>query len=317
MAPAALPYPVKAALVRVQGPELGVILSSYEEDIFSALEKKFPGFAASLDMTKARALVAIGKAAFYYRNGYSRARDKAKGLREAISKDMKATEKERLGILRLLVFMEEIKKPEFPLLATYLSPEKVGISAMTEAATATVKQTAAKVAARVKDAAQETVKDAAGLVKSSIETVSSALPWYLSPKLLIPMAAGVLLLIYGRPLLSMIKGPAAAARKYISNPLPAPAAGRRRKAAAAEKYEEFNGFKAGRRVSIPEIDTSELVELGKPLEIGYRSKKWTGKAADYLHEFEGKGLRLLCTPDGKTLLLTGPGLRVTNRGIQG
>ena len=312
---AALPYAVKAALVRVQGPELGVILSSYEEDIFSALEKKFPGFAASLDMTKARALVAIGKAAFYYRNGYSRAREKAKGLREAISKDMKATEKERLGILRLLVFMEEIKKPEFPLLATYLSPEKVGISAMTEAATASVKQTAAKVAERVKDAAQETIKDAAGLVKSSIETVSSALPWYLSPKLLIPMAAGVLLLIYGRPLLSMIKGPAAA-RKYISNPLPAPApaAGRRR---AAEKYEEFNGFKAGRRVSIPEIDTSELVELGRPLEIGYRSKKWTGRAADYLHDFEGKGLKLLCTPDGKTLLLTGPGLRVTNRGIQG
>ena len=309
----ALPYAVKCALVRVQGPEMGVILSSYEEDIFSALETKFPGFAASLGMTKPRALVAIGKAAFYYRNGYSRSRDKAKSLRDAISKDMKATDAEKLGVLRLLVFMEEIKKPEFPLLATYLSPEKIGVSAFTEAATATVKETAAKVADRVKDAARETVRDAAGLVKSSIETVSSALPWYFSPKLLIPMAAGVLLLIYGRPLLSMIKGPAAAARKYISNPLPA--SGRRK--AAAEKYEEFNGFKSARRVAIPEIDTSELVELGKPLEIGYRSKKWTGKAADYLHEFEGKGLKLLCTPDGKTLLLTGPGLRVTNRGIQG
>jgi len=311
---APLPYLVKSALVRVQGPELGIILSSFEEDIFSALEKKFPGFAASLDMTKPRALVAIGKAAFYYRAGYSRARDKAKALRDTIAKDMKATEKERVGILRLLVHLEEIKKPEFPLLATYLSTEKIGLSSFTDAASASVKQTAAAVSARVKDAAQETLKDAAGLVKSSIETVSSALPWYLSPKLLIPILAGVLLMIYGRPLFALLKGPATAARKYISNPLPADP---RKRKAAADKYEEFNGFKAGRRVSIPEIDTSELVELGRPLEIGYRSKKWTGTAADYLHEFDGKGLKLLCTPDGKTLLLTGPGLRVTNRGIQG
>lgn len=312
MAAALLPYGVKTALVRVQGGrEMGVILSSYEEDIFSALESKFPGFAASLQMTKPRALVAIGKAAFYYRNGYSRSRDKAKALRDAISKDMKATAAEKIGVLRLLLFLEEIKKPEFPLLATYLSPEKISVSTVATAAKESVKQTAAKVADRVKDAAAETLKDTAGLVKSSIETVSSALPWYLSPKLLVPVAAGVLLLIYGRPLFALLKGSAGAARKYISNPLPP------KRKAAADKYEEFNGFKAGRRISIPEIDTSELVELGRPLEIGYKSKKWTGKAADYLHEFEGKGLKLLCTPDGKTLILTGPGLRVTNRGIQG
>lgn len=312
MAAALLPYGVKSALVRVQGGrEMGVILSSYEEDIFSALESKFPGFAASLQMTKPRALVAIGKAAFYYRNGYSRARDKAKALRDAISKDMKATAAEKIGVLRLLLFLEEIKKPEFPLLATYLSPEKISVSTVATAAKESVKQTAAKVADRVKDAAAETVKDAAGLVKSTVETVSSALPWYLSPKLLVPVAAGVLLLIYGRPLFGLLKGPAAAARKYIPNPLPP------KRKAAVDKYEEFNGFRAGRRIAIPEIDTSELVELGRPLEIGYKSKKWTGKAAEYLHEFEGKGLKLLCTPDGKTLILTGPGLRVTNRGIQG
>jgi len=302
-------HAARAALLRQNPQALGVILSSFEEDILEALKGKFSDVVANIGMQEKRILTAIGKAAYYYKKGYSRARDKAKALRDMIAKDMKATAAESTGILRLLLMLEAIQKPEFPLLATYLSPQTITASTVAQAAKATVSQTAEKAADHLKQVAKETVSDAGKLVSSAVDTVNAAAPWYLKPKLLIPLALAGVLLFYGAPLLKA----AQAARprpRYLPNPIPAT------RAQAKRKYKEFHAKEAKKTISVPKIDTTELVELGKALEIGYRSKKWEGKANNYLHKF-GKGVRLCSTADGKALVLVGGKLDTTDRGIVG
>ena len=294
------------ALAR-NNPQLGVIFSSYEEDILSALNGKFSDVVANIGMAEKRILVAIGKAAYYYRKGYSRSRDKAKALRDAIAKDMAATTAEKAGILRLLLMLEAIQKPEFPLLATYLSPQKIGVSTVTEAAKASVSQTASAAADHLKQVAKETVQDAGKLVSSAVDVVNEAAPWYLKPKVLLPVGLAALALFYGMPLLRAAK---AVRPKYLANPIPAS------RVKARKKYKEFHAAEPKKTVSVEPIDTSELVELGKALEIGYRSKKWEGKNNNYLHKF-GRGVRLCSTADGKALVIVGGKLDTTERGIVG
>ena len=294
------------ALVR-NNPQLGAIIDSYEEDILDALKVKFSDVVANIGMPEKRILTAIGKAAFYYRKGYSRAREKAKALRDAIAKDMKATAAEKSSILRLLLMLEVIQKPEFPVLATYLSPEKVGISTIAAGASAAVSQTAAKAADHLKQVAKETVQDTGKLISSAVDVVNDAAPWYLKPKILLPLGIAAVALFYGMPLLKAAK---AARPKYLANPIPAS------RVKARRKYKEFHAAEPKKTVSVSEIDTSELVELGKALEIGYRSKKWEGRNNNYLHKF-GKGVRLCSTADGKALVIVGGKLDTTERGIVG
>lgn len=71
-----------------------------------------------------------------------------------------------------------------------------------------------------------------------------------------------------------------------------------------------------KRYSIPKIDTKELVFLGRGLDIGYKSDKWTGQNQNYLHNF-GKRIKLFATSDGKSLILKGPGLFINKNGING
>ena len=288
-------------------PQLGAIFSSYEQDILDALKKKYSDAIANIGMNEKRILLAIGKAAYYYRAGYSRARDKAKGLRDTIARDMKATAAESAGILRLLLMLEVIQKPEFPLLATYLSPEKITVSTMTDAAKASVSQGASAAADHLKQVAKETVKDSFSLVSSAVDTVNAAAPWYLKPKVLLPIGLAAAFLFYGLPLL---KAARAVRPKYLANPIPAA------RVKARKKYKEFHAATPKKTVAISQIDTSELVELGKALEIGYKSKKWEGKNHNYLHKF-GRGVRLCSTADGSALVIVGGKLDTTERGIVG
>jgi len=296
----------RAALVR-NNPQLGAIIDSYEEDILDALKVKFSDVVANIGMPEKRILTAIGKAAFYYRKGYSRAREKAKALRNAIAQDMRASASEKASILRLLLMLEVIQKPEYPVLATYLSPEKVGISTIAAGAGAAVSQTAAKAADHLKQVAKETVQDTGKLISSAVDVVNDAAPWYLKPKILFPIGLAAVALFYGMPLLKAAK---AARPRYLANPIPAS------RVQARRKYQEFHAAAPKKTVSVSPIDASELVELGKALEIGYKSKKWEGKNNNYLHKF-GRGVRLCATADGKALVIVGGKLDTTERGIMG
>lgn len=297
----------KTAIIRNK-PEMLGILESYEEQIFNALDKKFYGLEKNIGMSKKRILIAIGKAAYYYRQfNYSRAKEKAKNLRDMIAKDMGATVAERAGILRLLLMLDAIQKPEFPLLATYLSPQKITASTVKDAAAAAVSQSSSAVADHLKQVAKETVSDAGKLVSSAYDTVNEIAPWYLKPKVLLPIGLIGLILFYGMPLLKAAK---ATRPKYLANPIPA------NRVKARKKYREFHATEPKKTVSVSKIDTSELVELGKALEIGYKSKKWEGKNNNYLHKF-GRGVRLCSTADGKALIILGGKLETTERGIVG
>lgn len=300
-------HKTKTAIIRNK-PEMLGVLESYEEQIFNALDKKFYGIEKNIGMSKKRILIAIGKAAYYYRNfNYSRAKEKAKNLRDMIAKDMGATVDERAGILRLLLMLDAIQKPEFPLLATYLSPQKITASTVKDAAAAAVSQSASAAADHLKQVAKETVSDAGKLVSSAYDSVNEMAPWYLKPKVLLPVGLIGLFLFYGMPLLKAAK---ATRPKYLANPIPA------NRVKARKKYKEFHAIEPKKTVSVSKIDTSELVELGKALEIGYKSKKWEGKNNNYLHKF-GRGVRLCSTADGKALIILGGKLETTERGIVG
>lgn len=291
-------------------PQLGAILSSYESDILDAIEKKYPGSFASFQMARKRAELAIAKAKFYYAKGYGRDRAKAKGLRDAIAKDMKATDAERIGILRLLVFLEEITPEKYPVLANYLIGKKAfTASNVTAAATVTAKNAAAATADHLKQVAKETISDAGKLVTSAVNAANEAAPWYLKPRNLLLAALAGAFVFYGLPLLRMLpKRP-----QYRQNPV-SPRLAKRAK--ADEKYIEFHAKKPNRRFSVPQIDTDELTYLGDALEIGYKSGKWEkgSRKNNYLHQF-GKGVKLCATPDGKALVIFGGKMNVQDRGI--
>lgn len=297
----------RAAIAR-NNPALGSILSSYEEDILDVLKRKYTDVVANIGMPEKRILQAIGKAAFYYRKGYSRATAKAKGLRDAIAKDMTASTAEKAAILRLLLMLDVIQKAEFPVLATYLSPEKITISTRASAASAAVSQTASAAADHLKQVAKETVQDTGKLISSAVDVVNDAAPWYLKPKLLLPLGLAAVALFYGLPLLKAAK--ATRPTNYLPNPIPA------ERVKARKTYKKFHAATPKKTVSVSKIDTSELVELGKALEIGYKSKKWEGKNNNYLHKF-GRGVRLCSTADGKALVIVGGKLDTTDRGIVG
>ena len=298
-----------AALKRTS-PQLGVILSSYESDILDAIEKKFPGSFSSFQMTRKRAELAISKAKYYYAKGYSRARDKAKGLRDAIAKDMQMTESEKIGLLRLLVFLEEITPAKYPVLNAYLIGQKaLSVDNISSAVSLTAKDAAQRTGEHLKNVATETISDAGRLVSSAVTAANEAAPWYLKPRNLLLGGLVAAFVVYGLPLLRMLpKRP-----QYRSNPVSKATA---KRAKAKEKYVEFHAKEPSRLLSVPHVDTEELTLLGDALEIGYRSGKWEkgSRKNNYLHQF-GKGVKLCATPDGKALVIFGGKLNVTDRGI--
>lgn len=304
-------YRAKQALCRVRPADAAQLGSTYEEDVLDALREIYgANVVQNTGLNEKDVLRVIGKAAYYYRTkAFSRARAAAQSLRDAIARDMGIADAQgRANVLKVLFFLEGIG-PDRPVLNTYLSPQEITTQTRVEAIKAGAGKIAANIAEGAKDTAREFVQTTGKLVTTAIDETSKALPWYLSPKLLIPVGLLAVVGIYGAPLLKAIPRP-----KYKANPLPGKRVSLREQ--AAKKYEEFHEQKPTRRRSIPEIDTRELVQLGDALEIGYRSKKWTGKPENYLHKF-GRKVKLHSTPDGNALVITGGELDVTNRGIVG
>lgn len=309
-----LNHPAKMAVCRVRPDRAAFLGSSYEEDILDALESEFQEPQKQTGLSRAEFLNVVWKAAAYYRRGYPRTRDRAKGLRDQIAKEMKVSDaRKKTGILAALLFLENITSDKYPVLAAYLTTGKVTASDRAAAVKTSAKQAAAATVDHLKTVARETVSDAAGLVSSAVQTVNDAAPWYLKPKVLIPVGLAAAALFYGGPLLRMIPKP----RNYQKNPVSRSAARKGKRAAAAATFEDFHDRAPDSVYSIPAIDTRELVELGGALCVGYESDKWTGKAADYLHEFESDGVKLYATADRKALIIVGGALNVTKRGITG
>lgn len=309
-------YAAKKAIARRRPSSPTALGSSYEEDILAALESIYDRPLVQTGLSRSEMLNVIWKSAAYYRKGYPRTKDRAKGLRDQIAKEMKVSDaKKRTGILAALLFMESITRERFPVLAAYLETGNVSVGDRAQAIKTAASNAATATAEHLKTVARETISDATGLVKSAAAAANDNLPWYLRPKLLIPVGLAAAALFYGGPLLRLLPK----RREYRQNPV-SPAAARqgRKRAKARARFETFHDRAPDREYTIPAVDTSELVRLGNALCIGYESDKWTGRAADYLHDFEDPdNIQVYSTADGKALIIAGDGLNVTNRGITG
>ena len=205
----------------------------------------------------------------------------------------------------LITMMRDIKREDFP--SAYDMVHGQGSIGITSGITGSIAQAAHAVATGAVNVAKETASDAMDLARSAADTALNLGPWYMKPKIILPL----LLVGLGFFYWDKVKGllPKNPAIKYLQNPIP------KRAAQAAKLYETFTEHTATRRRPIPAIDTSELAELGTALELGYKSDKWTGKRQNYLHEFS-KGVRMYATADGRALVLTGGKMKLTARGIE-
>lgn len=300
-------YAAKRAIAR-RRPQCPTALgSSYEEDILSALESIYDRPLLQTGLTRSEALNVIWKAAAYYRKGYPRTKDRAKGLRDQIAKEMKISDaKKKTGILSMLLFLESITRDKYPVLAAYLETGSVTAGDRAQAIKTAASNAASATVEHLKTVATETISDATGLVKNAATAANDALPWYLKPKLLIPVGLAAVALFYGGPLLRMLPR----RREYRKNPVS-------NREAARAQYKKFHDREPDRDFTIPAIDTRELAFVGQALCVGYGSDKWGGKKADYLHDFEDENINVYQTADGKALVIAGGDLRVTRRGITG
>jgi hypothetical protein len=199
-----------------------------------------------------------------------------------------------LQITKILMYLEGITKVNYPTLAAYMTPEGRTVESYKAAAAQSIQATAQD----IQEGAKDTFKEAAA-------AVSDSLPWYAKPKILaVTAGVGVLLWYFSsaKGLIDFVRP------KYKSNPVPA------KRDEARRMYKVFNDFEPKKTLQIPHVDADELAHLGTALEIGYKSKKWSGKNENYLHKFD-KGVKLYATPDGKYLVIGGGKMSVQENGI--
>lgn len=207
---------------------------------------------------------------------------------------------DKYSITKFLMLLTGIKKDRFPGDYDYLTGGSSNPLSTVKQATGLVSES---VGYAVQEGADKLARGKAAIVEAAKEA-SDKLPFYAQAKFIVPILLSIVALAYFKELKTFIPK----RRSYKKNPVS------RKRLKAQSLYEDFHDFKPTKRISIPHIDTDELVQLGSCLDIGYRSNKWTGKAENYLHEF-GKGVKLYATPDRKSLVLHGGRMNVQNRGI--
>lgn len=218
---------------------------------------------------------------------------------------------EPIAITRVLMFLKGIaeNKDRFPADYKFLRTGTTGFGDLIDQ----TKERAAEKIQHVSYEAADKVKRGGAAVVDAAKEANDLLPFYLRPSILLPAGLAVVALIYWKQL-KTVASPflpkKKKALKYHKNPIPKAEA----KEAAERIYKKFTARKPKKRFSIPKIETDELAQLGKALEIGYESDKWTGKKENYKHEF-GKGVKMFCTADGKTLIITGGKMSVEDVGI--
>jgi hypothetical protein len=315
MLPRKLSYAAKCALLSQQEclgqdvASVGAFLgSSYEEDVLDALRDLYgKNVVQNIGLPEKTILEAIGKAAYNYRMGYyTRAVAAEKSLRDVIAKGMKLeTDAQKFSVLKLLKLMEGINYNNYPVLATYLSTQKVTASTKIDAAKVAATNAAASLKEGIKDTIKESIAAGANLLKEGANAANEVLPWYLNLKVIVPVGLLAFATIYALPLLSAIPKP-----KWKKNPVDP------REAEAAKVYRTFHDFAPRKKKYLKKIDTSHLVQLGQAKAVGYRSNKWTGKYENYMHD-HGKSVKLYWAPASSALVIMGGKLDVTDRGIVG
>jgi hypothetical protein len=89
---------------------------------------------------------------------------------------------------------------------------------------------------------------------------------------------------------------------------------------AIKRYKAFHGKTPSRFRPVNKKMPTILVEIARPEFITYFSDKLNGggdgKLNAFKHKFH-KSTKLYSSPDGKMLVIMGPKLNVTNRGIVG
>ncbi|RPI18732.1 MAG: hypothetical protein EHM58_04495 [Ignavibacteriae bacterium] len=89
-----------------------------------------------------------------------------------------------------------------------------------------------------------------------------------------------------------------------------------KKKSPVKKYLDFTGKDTAKittdRVNIPDT----YIFIGDVINLDYVSDKWDGKKRAYTHKLKKHG-KMLVSPNGKTVLITGLNLNVTGRGLSG
>lgn len=202
-------------------------------------------------------------------------------------------------------FMTGIDPARFPADYALLKTGRVNADLQQQQKEIANKEKREAIAYEIQDKINRGVSAVASTGLEAAKTVNAALPWYMRPTTILPLA-GVAALAY---FYLQKKGIKEVLRPiYKMNPIAKP------RAKAKDVYKMFHAMDPKKTIALDAIDTKELVQLGNALEVGYRSKKWTGKAENYLHKF-GKGVRLMCTADRKTLIIHGGNMEVQDVGI--
>jgi len=240
----------------------------------------------------------LNRAIGYFKGGKISDNDSIKAAAAALSKETGETVS---TFIKIFMMMRDIKAADYPAAAAWISKEGTSLAAYASG----VGKTVTNASLSVKEGAIDTLHEAADTVK---DVLKNQIPLYV--KVLIPLVlAGIGLAYWGK--LKMFFPKSEKNFSYRSNPV----VRTKKEISAAKMFEKFSDLPAKKRRKLPFIDCRELAELGNALELGYSSKKWTGKRANYLHQF-GKNVKFYSTPDGKTLVLTGGKMVVTSKGIE-
>lgn len=255
-------------------------------------------------LTKDQVKRIIKGAMYYYGLGYSPTDYKSffRNLQKSLP------DIQPLLVTKVLALISGITPDKYPADYALLKTGQVSSDLQAQQAQQRSEEKKAEIAFEIQDKINRGVGAVASAGLDAAKTISAALPWYLRPTTLLPVA----LLGLGAYAYIQTRGASKLLRPfYKSNPI---SKAEVKRAQAQKTFEMFHDKKPKKTKVLPRIDASELVELGDALEIGYRSSKWTGKRANYLHKF-GKGVKLMCTPDRKTLVIHGGQMDVQDVGI--
>lgn len=304
-----------AALAGSNGFGRGAILAGWTSEQETALNKilteSFPKrySPGSMDWLKQLAPLTLEQvkkivkaAMYYYSLGYPNSIEGIKLFKGPLQKSL--PQFSPMLVTKVLSFVTGLDKETYPADYALLKTGQVNKGLQEQQAEMRKEEKKAAIAYEIQDKIDRGVSAVASAGVDAVKAVSSALPWYLRPTTLIPIA-GVAALGYfwlQKKGIGTVLG-----TRYRSNPIS-------KREAAKKTFEVFHDRKPKKTIAIPEIDASELVNLGQALEIGYRSNKWTGKKTNYLHTFD-KGVRMMCTPDRKTLVIHGGQMEIQDVGI--
>lgn len=302
--------PLRAAIRarRLNAGQLGAFDPKTGYYISNILVKTFPAIYSpgSQDWLKQLSpltladVVEIVKAAMYYYGlGYS---IKDFSFRKALQQSL--PKYNPLLITKVLTLLSGIDPAKYPLDYYFLRTGKIDATAAKLQSSNLNNEAIENLKFEATDKAQRGAAAIVTAVQDSGKFLENTLPWYLKPKVIIPMGLGAVALMY----LARAKG-LFDTFTWKKNPVEPSKRERAKKA-----YKVFHDAEPKKVKSMPHIDCDELAELGDALQIGYRSKKWTGRKENYLHEF-GKGVKVMCTPDRKTIVIHGGNMSIEDVGI--